>query len=57
MSYIGYDMKSMKMIVSSNGIIHPLYLRILTQGMRCDEILSQGSRNIGEAVLDDFYIH
>ena len=27
------------------------------KGMRCDEILGQGHRNIGEGVPDDFYMH
>ena len=45
-----------KWLCDQDGIIHPRYLRRLTQGMRCDEILGQGSRNI-EGVLDDFYTH
>ena len=40
-------------LCDQDGIIHPRYLRRLTQGMRCDEILGQGSRNI-ERVFDDF---
>ena len=40
-----------------DGIIHCPYLRRLTQGKRCDEIFGQGSRNIREGVLDDFYMH
>ena len=44
-------------LCGQDGIIHPRYLRRLTQGMRCDEILGQGSRNIGEGVPDDFYAH
>ena len=35
----------------------PRYLRRLTQGIRCDEILGQGSENIREKVPDDFYMH
>ena len=46
-----------KWLCDQNGIIHPQYLRILTQGIRCDEILGQGSRNIREWVPDDFYTH
>ena len=34
-------------------IIRPWYLRGSTQGMRCDRILGQGSRNL-RGVLDDF---
>ena len=48
MSCIGYDRKSSRMM-----IVHPRYLRRLTQGMRCDEILGQGSRNL-EGVPNDF---
>ena len=44
-------------LCDQDGIIHPWYLRRLTQGMRCDEILGQASRNIEEGVLDDFYTH
>ena len=44
-------------LCDQDRIIHPRYLRRLTQGMRCDEILGQGSRNIKEWVLDDFYTH
>ena len=44
-------------LCDQNEIIHPQYLRKLTQGMRCDEILVQGSRNIEEGVPDDFYTH
>ena len=35
-------------------IIYPQYLRRLTQGMRCNEILGRGNRNIREGVPDDF---
>ena len=35
-------------------IMRPWYLRSLTQGMRCDEILGQVSGNIRERVPDDF---
>ena len=34
-------------------IFYPHYVRRLTQGIRCNEILGQGSGNIG-GVLDDF---
>ena len=44
-------------LCDQDGIIHPRYLRRLTQGMRCDKILGQGGRNIEERVLDDFYTH
>ena len=44
-------------LCDQDGIIHPRYLRRLTQRMRCDEILGQGSRNIEEEVLDNFYTH
>ena len=44
-------------LCDQDGIIHPRYLRRLTQGMRCNEILGQGSRDIEERVLDDFYTH
>ena len=54
MSYIRYGMKSIKMIERSRGIIRSRYLRRLNKGMRCKEILGQGSRNIKEGVLDDF---
>ena len=40
-------------LCDQDGIICPQYLRRLTQGMRCDKILGQGSRNIG-GVPDDF---
>ena len=43
-------------LCDQDGIIHPRYLRRLTQGMRCNEILGKGSRNIG-GVPDDFYTH
>ena len=56
-SYIGYDMKSTKMIVQSRWDHPPRYLRRFTQGMRCDEIRVQGSKNIGEGVPEDFYTH
>ena len=46
-------MKSSKTIVCQNGIVRPQYLRILTQGMRCDKILGQDIGNI-EGVPDDF---
>ena len=39
------------------GIIHARYLRRLTQGIICNEILGQDSRNIIEGVPDDFYTH
>ena len=39
-----------------DGIIHPRYLRRLTQGMRCGEILGQGSGNVGEEIPDDFLL-
>ena len=48
---------SQRLLCDQDGIIHPLYLRRLTQGMRCNEILGQGIRNIGEGVPDDFYTH
>ena len=35
-------------LCDQDEIISPRYLRILTHGMRCDEIFSQWSRNIGE---------
>ena len=41
-------------LCDQDGIIHPRYLRRLTQGMRCDEIFGQGSRNIREGVPNDF---
>ena len=44
-------------LCDQDEIIRPRYLRILTQGMRCDEILGQGSGNIGERVPDDFYTY
>ena len=44
-------------LCDQDGIIHPRYLRRLTQGMRCDEILGQGSENIKERVPDDFFTH
>ena len=44
-------------LCDQDGIIHPRYLRRLTQRMRCNEILGQGNRNIREGVLDDFYTH
>ena len=40
-------------LCSQDGIICPWYLMRLSQGMRCDEILGQGSWNI-RRVLDDF---
>ena len=43
-------------LCDQDGIIHPRYLRRLTQGMRCDEILGECSRNI-EEVLHNFYTH
>ena len=43
-------------LYDQDEIIHPRYLRRLTQGMRCNEILGQSSRNIGW-VLDNFYTH
>ena len=54
---IGYDMKSLGMIVWSRWDCPPQYLRTLTQEMRCSEILGQGSENIGEGVPDDFLMH
>ena len=45
---------SVRWLCDQDGIICPQYLRRLTQGMRCDEILGQGNRNIREGVLDDF---
>ena len=44
-------------LCDKDGIIRPWYLSSLTQGMRCDEILGQGSRNIRERVSNDFYMH
>ena len=44
-------------LCDQDGIIHPRYLKRLTQGMRCYEIFGQGSRKIKEGVLDDFYTH
>ena len=44
-------------LCDQDRIIYPRYLRRFTQGMRCDEILGQGIRNIGEGVLNDFYMH
>ena len=44
-------------LCDQDGIIHPWYLRRLTQGMRCNEILGKGSGNITERVPDDFYTH
>ena len=55
-SYIRCDMKSTKMIVWSRGNHLPQYLKRLTQGMRCNEIIGKGSRNIGEKVFDDFVL-
>ena len=40
-------------LCDQDGFIYPWYLRRLTQGMRCNKILGQGSRNIGERVLDE----
>ena len=40
-------------LCGQDGIVHPRYLRKLTQGMGCDVILGQGSKNIW-GVLDDF---
>ena len=37
-------------------IIHFSYLRRLTQGMRCNEIIGQYSGNIREGVPDDFLL-
>ena len=44
-------------LCDQDGIIHPRYLGDWLKGMRCDEILGQGSKNIEEGVLDDFYTH
>ena len=41
-------------LCGQDGIICPVYLRRLTQEMRCNEIFGQGSRNIGEGVPHDF---
>ena len=43
-------------LCDQDGIIHSRYLRRLTQWMRCDEILGQGSGNI-EGDPDDLYKH
>ena len=43
-------------LCDQDGIIYPWYLRRLTQRMRCDKILGQGSGNIGEGVPNDFYM-
>ena len=53
--YIGYDIKSLKIIdmCGQDGIVHPQYMRSLTQGMRCAEILGQRGGNFG-GVPDDF---
>ena len=44
-------------LCDQDEIIHRWYLRRLTQGISCDEILGQGIRNVGEGVPDDFYTH
>ena len=45
---------SWRWLCDQDGIICPRYFRRLTQGMRCDKILVQGSGNIKEGVPDDF---
>ena len=41
-------------LCDQDGIIHPRYLKRLTQGMRCDKILCQSSGNIRENFFDNF---
>ena len=48
-------MKSSKMIVWLRWDHLPLILEELIQGIRCNEILGQGSRNIGEVPKDFLY--
>ena len=55
--YIKCHIIDITWLCDQDGIICPWYLRRLTQGMRCNEILGQGSRNIGEGDPDDFYTH
>ena len=43
-----------KWLCDQDRIIHPRYLRRLTQGMRCNEILGPSNGNLGERVSDDF---
>ena len=44
-------------LCDQHGIIHPRYLRRLTQRNEMDEILGQCSKNIRERIPDDFYKH
>ena len=41
-------------LCGQHEIVHPRYLRRLTQAIRVNEILGQGSRNIKEGVPHDF---
>ena len=56
MTYIEYDIKFSKVTVWSRWIVYPWYLRRLTQGMRCNEILGQDIENIGKGILNDFML-
>ena len=43
-------------LCNQDGIIRPQYLRRLTQGLRHNKILGQGSVNIVEGVHNDFLV-